>query len=105
MCVAPKVDTPAPPVPDDSIPAATALALGSVPRGAAGLGRLALRIGGTSSATKAAAPSVPSPPAASSASQDSSTSAAPQGDGTTTGVVPSGQRRVPNPNLTFSVGS
>lgn len=50
MC-APKVDTPAITPPDDATPAASNLALGSIATGTAGLGRLALRLNKTASAS------------------------------------------------------
>lgn len=45
MCLIQKPDPGAMPVEDDAIPSATALELGGVGRGAAGLGRLKLRTG------------------------------------------------------------
>lgn len=96
MCLAPNIDPGAAAAPDDAIPAASALALGSVPRGAAGLGRLKLRLGGTSTAAKA-----PTPAASTAAPTDSATanSGAPDQAPATEGVVATQIKRVPNSSL------
>lgn len=97
MCLAPNVDPGASAAPNDAIPAATSLALGSVPRGSAGLGRLQLKLGDKPASV------APKPSTQAAAPTDPTTAPAAPGQAPATeGVVASTVKRVPNSSLRLS---